>query len=373
MGAAYLLIYLLQLLSWALYVLLAVGVPLLILWKLLRSSGLRRWVWLGVGVFWAVPSAVELVRDQQLERWTAAPPPAPTVVMEPGALLVLENGTFDAKHGVAHFTNCPDNRWQSPLCQFELGVGEALLGYGIAFAREGQVQKVDWVAQDGCDVYQRYTQQPEPFSAFFASQGICPQVAPVEDRPPDHILRYHSDTIPGFPGERYGQITLLDGAGDQVLSTLTSFTMDRPEYPALWGLHWAPVLRGVLPPRTTTLRYGETYEQADHLGHPKGSLQDMVLAHGWENQVWRWGDVYAALEDTYGYDADRALPALRTNGFFPSRFALETVCHERFRVRITPQVKFQIVRIANLERDISNGLPNQLAKDALQDGCVVIE
>lgn len=373
MGAAYLIVYLIQLLMWVFYLVLAAGVPLLILIKVLRTSGMRRIAWIGFGVFWAIPTLVELARDQQLDRWIADLPPSPTVVLDPGATLVLENGTFDDEQGAVHFAGCPDNRWKSPLCQFELSVSEALLGYRLAFDAGGEVQHVSWQAREDCDVFQRYTQQPEVFSAYFAAQGICAQVTPSAGRSPDYILRYQSDTIPGFPEVTYGQIVLLDGTGEAVLTTLTSFNTKRPTYPALWGLHWAPVLRGLMPPRTTERRFGETYQQEDHLGHPKGSIQDMVLAHGWENQVWRWGDIYHVLEDRYGYDADRALPALRSNGFFPTRFALETVCRAEFRERITPQVKFQIVRIANLERDISNGLPNRLAKEALQNGCVVIE
>ncbi|MEM6304731.1 MAG: hypothetical protein AAF744_08430 [Pseudomonadota bacterium] len=374
MGAAYALVAVLEFLFWVFFWVLAVGVPLLILWRVWRNRGRRRLAWLAVGVFWALPTLVEMGRDLHLHRWIAALPPAPVVVMAKGSTIALADSVFDAEDGFIHFAACPERDWEPPLCQFGLGVGETLSGFTLAFgATDRGFESLTWARQDTCDVHLQYHQQPESFTAFFSSQSICPLTDPINDAAVDYRVAYTHGTIPGFGAAPFGQLTLTEAQSGRVLTTLTSFALERPAYPVLWGLHWAPMLQPVLPRRSAILRHGETYVEAEHLGYPEGSLQDMAYAIGWNNQQWRWGDDYAVMEARFGFDADRALPALRSGSFFPTRFAIETLCHGRFRERLSVQAKFQIMRIAALERDISNGYPNRLAKEALENGCVTPE
>ena len=61
-------------------------------------------------------------------------------------------------------------------------------------------------------------------------------------------------------------------------------------------------------------------------------------------------DLTARLREKYPFDPDAALPALRSNSFFPTRFALETVCSDPLKDRITPRIATEIRRIAAQEQ-----------------------
>lgn len=368
----YILIYLIELLLLLVYWLLLVGVPLLIGWKLLRNWSQRgkRLFWLAAAAVWALPSMVELARDKTLDAWVADLPPAPVVELEQAATLAMINGVFDEKYGVLHFDGCPDNRWQRPLCKFEMGPETILQGHRIALKQDNGLREHGFKHRENCPLHFRFSQQWEMYSDYFMAQGICHFEQEFVAQAPVYHLAYRTDTLPGFPRTYFGQLHLSDGTSGEVLTTLTAYSVERPVYPVLWGVHWVPIFGSLTHKFTRTERFGETMEEAVQTGYPPNSLQNIAYRIGWDYRGDADAQDFADLEERFGYAPNRALPALRSNAHFPASNAIKTVCAGRFRPRMTAEVAAEIRRIAQMEKRIGNGYANGLAQQAIEGGCL---
>lgn len=367
MGLIYAIMALLQGLMQVLYWALVLGVPGLLLWKLWQNRRRPFWlvIWAALAVVWMLPMAVEYTRDRMLAKWVTTLPAAPVLMLPPEARLALESGTLNPDTGRAQFSECAGREYDSPLCDFSLGAELAVQGHSLALLGPEGAQHLDWQHAPDCDFYQPTDNTlPDPLVAYLTAQGICLRAA--APTAPGVTLAYHSAPIPGFPGQTYGQIIATTPSQS---STLTAFRLDRPVFPALWGLHWLPVLAGLLPQKTNDLRFGQPMGEATIAGLPPGSLQALVYAQGWGIGPAYDPDMQAVLAQRFPYQPERALPALRSGGFFPTRYAIELVCAPGFRASITPETVAELRNIATQSTVIGNDYPRQLAQQALADGC----
>jgi hypothetical protein len=291
-------------------------------------------------------------------------------VIPPQSVIGLDRARFVVEEGLVQFTDCPPDRWDVPLCPFGLGTEATLQGYRIAFRPEGETwQELRWTRQPGCILQEAYRNQPEAHYGYFTAQAYCPDTRPLEAPRPDAVIVHRGGMLPYALGAPFGQLALTETGAAAPSTTLTSFAVERPMFPAIWGVHWLPVLAPLAPPRWWTWRHGETYDEADHLGQPEGSLHDMALSIGWSQKDQHLPAAAARMAAVYPYEADHALPALRSRSFFPVRYALELVCAPGLRDSVTPAVMAEVGRLAQGLDRYNNDLPQMLAQEALDSGC----
>lgn len=375
----YLLIEIIRGLAWLLFIFLAYGVPLLALVQIARNlrKPLKAAVWAAFGVFWITPSIVEYIQQQRIRTWIDSLPPSPLIELPKETVLAMKDGFYSSDGVGLYFETCASKGKPRDFCNFHLGFDAFAKGIYPAYLTDDGAEFFEWKYSENCHLPQSYAWHAEIYEAFATAQSLCAHNGPIGGNKVDYVVALIHGGVPGVPGFEYGQLVLTDHKTKQVLTTLTSFERKQPDFPVVWGVHWVPIISGFIEPRSQQIIYGKA-EYSDNPWHvaqkyPPNSIQNLAYAAQHKRQYGPPDQIFPQLEAVFGYDANRALPALKTGQFEPTRLAVRIVCEEHFRSQITPEVVAEIRRLAVPEKEIGNGHPNDKAKEALEDGCAKYE